>query len=162
MARTNPVGRVARQARLPGARAIAWHGARSPRGRARRRLRRLPRAHGRLAVPAGGRLLRARARGQASALHEIRPDLPLPLCEIVTRALQSDPAARFPTALAMREALESWRGERSIEHGPEPVARCLNAALGPAINARNARIRAAFDRYVVSSANGATREASPG
>lgn len=40
-------------------------------------------------------------------LHELRPDLPADLCALVHRALAKDPAARFSSAAAMQDALES-------------------------------------------------------
>jgi serine/threonine protein kinase len=89
--------------------------------------------------------------GKHRPLYELRPELPRDLCEIVSRALRPDPSGRFASAFALREALEGWRAEHAIEHGAQPVARCLNAALGPFIAARNGRIRAAFERYVGGS-----------
>jgi len=86
--------------------------------------------------------------GKYQPLGELCPDVPEELCEIVARALQSDPDARFPTALAMRQALESWRARHAPEHGHERIVACIDARLGASIKARNARIRAAFEQIM--------------
>ena len=86
--------------------------------------------------------------GKYPPLAELRPDLPEELLAIVTRALQTDPSARFPTALAMREALETWRAQHAVEHGTQRIATCLETTLGGVIAARNERIRAAFEHFV--------------
>jgi eukaryotic-like serine/threonine-protein kinase len=94
--------------------------------------------------------------GTRRRLSERCPDLPRALCDIVERALETDADARFPTALALRLALEAWRDEQCIEHGHERIAACLNARLGPFIAARNGRIRVALERYVGSGTQAAS------
>lgn len=86
--------------------------------------------------------------GRYPPLHERRPNIPGELTEIVATALQSDPAARFQSAGALREALESFRARHTLEHGHEAIAACLEQRLGPMIEARNARIRAAFMEHL--------------
>jgi len=73
---------------------------------------------------------------------------PRELREIVTRALQSDREQRFPTAFALRQALETWRSAQTIEHGHERIAACLHDRLGSLIQTRNARIRAAREEFM--------------
>jgi len=76
------------------------------------------------------------------------PTLPRELCDIVAHALATDRAARFPTALALRQALEAWRERHSIDHDHARVADCIAARVGPLIAARNERIRSALERYM--------------
>ena len=95
--------------------------------------------------------------GKYPPLQALCPRVPRQLCEIVTRALETDPDARFPTALALREALESWRAQRcaelgrATEHGQEPIAACLNERAGSLIQSRNARIAAAFEHFIAGA-----------
>jgi serine/threonine-protein kinase len=86
--------------------------------------------------------------GRHRPLSELCPTLPSELCDIVARALETDREARFPTALALRQALESWRERQGIDHGHERIAACLASRLGPVITSRNERIRAALERHV--------------
>jgi serine/threonine-protein kinase len=86
--------------------------------------------------------------GRYRRLDQACPGLPRELCEIVERALATDPSARFSTALELRQALEAWRERQTIEHDHARIAECLAARLGPFIAARNERIRSAFERYV--------------
>jgi serine/threonine-protein kinase len=89
--------------------------------------------------------------GNHRPLGELCPNLPRELCDIVERALATDREARFPTAHALRQALEAWRERLSIDHGHERIAACLAARLGPIIEARNDRIRAALERHVTQA-----------
>jgi serine/threonine protein kinase len=86
--------------------------------------------------------------GKYRRLDVLCPELPGELCEIVARALQTDREARFPTALALRQALEGWRSQQGIEHGQDRIAGCVSSRLGPFIATRNARIRATLDRVI--------------
>ena len=52
------------------------------------------------------------------APHLLRPDVPKALSEIVMRAIQREPAARYPTAEAMAQALQGWLRQVS---GAEPA-----------------------------------------
>jgi serine/threonine protein kinase len=85
--------------------------------------------------------------GKYRPLGDECPALPSELHAIVTRALETDREARFPTALAMRQALEAWRSQHSIEHGHDRIAACLNERLGTLIRNRNRRIMEALERY---------------
>jgi serine/threonine-protein kinase len=49
----------------------------------------------------------ARLRGQPRMLRELRPDLPISLERTLARAMESNPDARFSTALEFAEALEA-------------------------------------------------------
>jgi len=86
--------------------------------------------------------------GRYVPLSECRPELPHELGEIVARALATDPEDRFPSALALREALEGWLCRQGTSHGPEFIAQCIAARIGGSIESRNARIHAAFERFV--------------
>ena len=54
-----------------------------------------------------GRLLLKIVRGRAPSLHERRPDLPVAGTGAIDRALDPDPATRFPNAAAFATALSS-------------------------------------------------------
>ena len=95
--------------------------------------------------------------GRYPRLSERCPELPPRLDEIVSRALATEPADRFPSALALREALEDWLSQQGTLHGPELIAGLIEARLGATIRARNARIQGAFERFV-----GQSRAAAPG
>ncbi len=95
--------------------------------------------------------------GSYRPLQELDPGLPRELCDIVARALESDREARHPTALELRAALEAWREKQGVEHGHERVAACLSSSIGPLIAARNARIRAALERFVGPGGHGTPR-----
>ena len=86
--------------------------------------------------------------GRYVPLLERCPQLPRELSPIVDRALATDPEDRFPSALALREALEEWLARQSPLLGTEPIAHCLEARIGASIHNRNARIHAAFERFV--------------
>jgi serine/threonine-protein kinase len=84
--------------------------------------------------------------GKYPRLEQLRPGLPRELTEIVAKALETDPAARFQTALELRAALEHWCAQHTREPGRGRVAACLEERLGAHIRARNERICAAFAR----------------
>jgi hypothetical protein len=102
---------------------------------------------------------RRRSAPSRSRTHAARR-WPPALSDIVERALQTDREARFPTALALRQALEGRRERHGIEHGHERIATCLAARLGPFIAARNERIRIALERHIGDGNAG--REMVPG
>lgn len=86
--------------------------------------------------------------GRYEPLARRAPELPAELCAIVERCLAPDPDARFPSALALREALERWRAGLGVEHGSKRIAACLEERLAPLIATRNASIQAAFEQVV--------------
>jgi serine/threonine-protein kinase len=45
---------------------------------------------------------------KAPAIEDLRPDLPAALCDVVMRAMNADPKARYPTMREMAEALEPF------------------------------------------------------
>ena len=49
----------------------------------------------------------------APRLQSLRPELPADFCDIVHRSFARDPVARFPSALAMIDALAPWTDDRS-------------------------------------------------
>jgi serine/threonine protein kinase len=91
--------------------------------------------------------------GKYRRLDTVCPELPPELCEIVARALQTDREARFPTALALREALEDFRARDEVDHARERIASSLDRALGSFIASRNARIRAKLERVLGEAAS---------
>ena len=48
---------------------------------------------------------------QPILIQDRRPDMPDPLCQAVHRALEKEPAARFPDAVALRDALLPFAGD---------------------------------------------------
>lgn len=59
------------------------------------------------------------------SLLEIHTDVPRELAEICDRALQRDPDDRFPSALAMKQALDEWLASRSYRGSHEEVGRVI-------------------------------------
>lgn len=56
---------------------------------------------------------------RAPSLSELRPDLPDRLVEVVDRALEPDPAARWSSAGVMAAALATWRTQHSTGAGDD-------------------------------------------
>jgi serine/threonine protein kinase/CheY-like chemotaxis protein len=54
-------------------------------------------------------------------LRKLRPDVSPELCAVVMRAMAKDPAARFPSALAMVQALERWVPRALATTAPPPI-----------------------------------------
>lgn len=69
---------------------------------------------------------------------EVLPGYPRALEEIVMRALAPDQEARFPTALQMKQALESWLAASGPPVGPRNVSILLHERCGPDLAARAA------------------------
>jgi serine/threonine-protein kinase len=86
--------------------------------------------------------------GKYVPLEERTLTVPAKLCAIVAQALQTEPGARFQTALELREALENWLAQQSRQPSQERIAACLAERLGPFIGARNRRIREAFQSFL--------------
>lgn len=68
--------------------------------------------------------------------------VPRPIADVVHKALQVDPAARFQTAAEMRSAIEACI---SSPTPPEAVAACLRDLLGAELGTRRQDIRAAIE-----------------
>jgi serine/threonine protein kinase len=64
-------------------------------------------------------VLRGLMTGVIPRLRAVRPDVDADLAAIVDRATSSEPAARFPTASAMRDALERFVSGRSGQRGSQ-------------------------------------------
>lgn len=68
--------------------------------------------------------------------------VPRAVADVVERALQIDPAARFQTAAEMRSAIEACIGSPTP---PEVVAACLHEFLGGPLGARRQEIRQSIE-----------------
>lgn len=86
--------------------------------------------------------------GKYTPLAELSPSVPSELCAVVSQALQTEPSARFQTALELREALENWIAKQARQPSQERISACLAERLGPFICARNTRIREAFQSFL--------------
>jgi len=69
--------------------------------------------------------LHRRLSGSEPDVHEVRPDLPGPLAELIRCALALDPTQRFASAAALAEALESFLESRPVR----PSSKTLSDAL---------------------------------
>ncbi|MDI1476880.1 serine/threonine-protein kinase [Polyangium sp. y55x31] len=76
-----------------------------------------------------GRLAALVGPSPAPALHE---RVPAPLRAVVDRALQKDPNERFPTALALKEAIEEALIEAEMETSTDEAAALLAPYFSPA------------------------------
>lgn len=74
-----------------------------------------------------GAMLQEILRGEVSPPPELRELLPGPLDSIITRALKTDPEARFPTAEAMARDLERYLRAATEPVGPERVEELMLA-----------------------------------
>ena len=70
------------------------------------------------------------------------PHIPRPIADLIRKALQVDPAARFQTAAEMKSAIESCIGSPT---SPETVAACLQEFLSGPLGARRQQIREAIE-----------------
>jgi serine/threonine protein kinase len=61
---------------------------------------------------------------------ELRPDYPQSLENIVLRALERDPARRYPSARALRTDLMAWLAETGLSHGKRHIAEYLSSIFG--------------------------------
>ncbi len=92
-----------------------------------------------------GRIALARVGATAPSPRDVRPDVPLALDAVVTRALAADPAARYPSGSAMTVALEPLLG--AIDPAsPTTVVDQGGWAPAPPVRARAARRRPTADR----------------
>jgi serine/threonine protein kinase len=64
-------------------------------------------------------VLRGLMTGVIPRLRAVRPDVDTEIASIVDRAMSAEPAARFPTASAMRDALERFVSGRSGQRGSQ-------------------------------------------
>jgi hypothetical protein len=82
------------------------------------------------------RLALARARaGDVHSLGSARPDMPLPVVELVDRALAAAPADRFPNAASMRDDLERAAERAFGLASDEELARWSAARVPPTLSA---------------------------
>jgi serine/threonine-protein kinase len=88
---------------------------------------------GRLPFTADTPVMMLMAHVQTEPLNprELRADLPLPLTTLVLRALEKDPERRFPTAEAMREALETLEQDRTVRLTPAPAPSAVRGLRTP-------------------------------
>ncbi len=89
-------------------------------------------------------------------LHEVGVNIAPEIEQVIARALTLDPAARWPTAKAFRQALtEAWRATGPLPE-PEEVGECVQRLVGRKLAERRARVaeverlRANVDRLASS------------
>ncbi|MCU0682912.1 MAG: protein kinase [Polyangiaceae bacterium] len=68
-----------------------------------------------------------RVQGLHEPVARLAPDAPPELAAIVTRAMGVDPSERYPTAAAMRDALEAWLATCPV--GPADLARIVTTSF---------------------------------
>ncbi|HUB10027.1 MAG TPA: serine/threonine-protein kinase [Myxococcales bacterium] len=86
--------------------------------------------------PSEGEAMAAIMLGKIQPLRELRPDLPVPLVQIVDRALSREPAQRFASAREMAVALRACGCAP-----PEAVARWVAGLAGSTLEARQQVVR---------------------
>lgn len=89
-------------------------------------------------------MLQALADGRLVPPSAVVRDYPAELEAIVLRAMENDPARRFPTADAMRNALEGWLARTAGPHARRRVADLVRRRVGDEITTRARDIRAAM------------------
>jgi len=72
----------------------------------------------------------------------MRPSLGTGFDEVVARALARNPADRFSSALELAEALEEAASKAGLVLSHRSVGRCVEQALGPAVEQRKRALRA--------------------
>jgi serine/threonine-protein kinase len=80
------------------------------------------------------------ATDQIPSLGEVAPWVDGELASIVDRALAVDPARRYPTAAALRAALDGYARNHGILGTPFEIAGHLDTALGAEMRAREERL----------------------
>ncbi|HEU4412651.1 MAG TPA: serine/threonine-protein kinase [Polyangiaceae bacterium] len=85
-----------------------------------------------------------RVTGAEPRASDVAPGTPPALAAVCDRAMAFDPAARYPTALAMRDDLESWLASLP----KRPTARELSALASAAFAAERAALRARVDEQL--------------
>lgn len=90
--------------------------------------------------------------------HEIHPEFPTGLEAIILRAMARQPDERFPTADAMRVALEDWLAETKSKVTSADVGAVIRETLGLVLAERSERIRNAISN--IESASSASRESA--
>ncbi len=95
--------------------------------------------------------------GAATPLVEVAPDVPHELAAVVATAMRADPAARYASAGAMREAIDRWRTQRPaagsarrVLRGAVVVALAIGAAAGGYLAVSHLERRAASHVVVAS------------
>ncbi len=89
-------------------------------------------------VPGRGReRLLATLKTEPRSMHEVRPDVPAALDEVVLRALSNTPAARFESASALSRALE----QTCDAPAPNEIALHVEGEFGEALDERRHRLR---------------------
>jgi eukaryotic-like serine/threonine-protein kinase len=61
---------------------------------------------------------------------DLRPEVPVPLAEVVARSLVKDPAARYVTAVEMAEALDAARAHGDLTSATAPQAAVATQVVG--------------------------------
>lgn len=74
-------------------------------------------------------VLKSVRAGGWTPLRKVRPDIPVPVADLVQRAFSRDPAARFPNARAFSDALTPLYDDRAAP--PLAIASLLRGLFGP-------------------------------
>jgi len=97
--------------------------------------------------------------GRFRPARELRAAVPAAVDAVVTRALATDPASRYPTAESMADALAATAGDRTAKHSEAPAAFDVTVAVASLADARpaaDASDRSAAGVIVRSAAGGAS------
>ncbi len=96
-------------------------------------------------------VMQAVIRGEYVPPSRVVNGYPAQLEQIIFRALQPDPANRFPTAESMRLALEDWIVRSGPIMAPSQVATVVRQRCGVEIEKRRERLRSAVDASQASA-----------
>ncbi len=84
------------------------------------------------------------------------PSVPLELAKICDRALQRDVELRWPSARAMRDAIEEWLGTRGREGSRGALAELMKDLFTEDLAEQRAQIKACVERVEAGTGNFAT------
>lgn len=76
-------------------------------------------------------VLKAVLGGEYEPVRSLRPDLPLEVEQIVTKAMAQEPEHRYPSALAFAQELERYVGATTSATGGQALTQFMTAFFGP-------------------------------
>jgi serine/threonine protein kinase/tetratricopeptide (TPR) repeat protein len=91
----------------------------------------------------------------------LRPDVPLPLAEVIMQALEKEPTARAPDADTVLSALEQLRDTERLTRNPRTVPRAMSPSLTSAESRVTCMLFADFARFEQSEDDNLTQIAQP-